>query len=79
MTVLLVFLYLIDANNSVLLLYACAHKISLKYLFPEKNCHRNVLLKMTGQFDLEVKIQGQGSPTMVHDTSFEGGLPTCQI
>jgi hypothetical protein len=24
------------ANKSVLLLYACAHKISLKYLFPEK-------------------------------------------
>ena len=34
--VLLVFLYLIAANKSVLLLYACAHKISLKYLFPEK-------------------------------------------
>jgi hypothetical protein len=33
--VLLVFLYLIAANNSVLLLYAYAHKISLKYLFPE--------------------------------------------
>ena len=31
-----VFLYLIAANKSVLLLYACAHKISLKYLFPEK-------------------------------------------
>ena len=29
------FLYLIALNNSVLLLYACAHKISLKYLFPE--------------------------------------------
>jgi hypothetical protein len=34
--VLLVFLYFIAANKSVLLLYACAHKISLKYLFPEK-------------------------------------------
>ena len=33
----------------------------------------------TNQFDLEVKIQGQRSPTMVHDTSFGGGLPTCQI
>ena len=35
--VLLVFLYLIAANKSVLLLYACAHEISLKYLFPENN------------------------------------------
>jgi hypothetical protein len=35
-TLLLVFLYLIAANKSVLLLYACADKISLKYLFPEK-------------------------------------------
>ena len=35
-TLLLVFLYLIASNKSVLLLYACAHKISLKYLFPEK-------------------------------------------
>ena len=34
--VLLVFLYFIAANNSVLLLYAYAHEISLKYLFPEK-------------------------------------------
>jgi hypothetical protein len=34
--VLLVFLYFITDNNRVLLLYACAHKISLKYLFPEK-------------------------------------------
>jgi hypothetical protein len=34
--VLPVFLYLISANNSVLLLYAYVHKISLKYLFPEK-------------------------------------------
>ena len=34
--VLSVFLYLIATNNSVLLLYACVHKISLKYLFPEK-------------------------------------------
>ena len=33
---LLVFLYLIAANNNVLVLYACAHKISLTYLFPEK-------------------------------------------
>jgi hypothetical protein len=33
----------------------------------------------TNQVDLEVKIQGQRSPTMVHDTSFGGGLPTCQI
>jgi hypothetical protein len=47
-TLLLVFLYLIAANKSVLLLYACAHKISLKYIFPEKNCHRNMLLKMPG-------------------------------
>ena len=30
------FLYLYAANKSVLLLYACAHKISLKYLFLEK-------------------------------------------
>ena len=44
--VLLVFLCLIAANKSVLLLYACAHKISLNYLFPGKNCHRNMLLKM---------------------------------
>ena len=34
--VLLVFLYLNAANKSMLLLHACAHKISLKYLFPEK-------------------------------------------
>jgi hypothetical protein len=34
--VLLVFIYLIAANKTVLLLYAYAHKISLKYLFPEK-------------------------------------------
>ena len=34
--VLLVFLYLIAANKSVLLLYACAHKTSLKYFFQEK-------------------------------------------
>jgi hypothetical protein len=27
----------ISCNNSVLLLYACAHEISLKYLFPEQN------------------------------------------
>jgi hypothetical protein len=33
--VLIVFLNRIAANKSVLLLYACAHKI-LKYLFPEK-------------------------------------------
>jgi hypothetical protein len=33
--VLIVFLNLIADNKSVLLLYACAHKI-LKYLFPEK-------------------------------------------
>ena len=36
-TLLLVIVYLIAANKSVLLLYACVHKISLKYLFPEKN------------------------------------------
>ena len=30
-------LTLIAANKRVLLLYACAHKILLKYLFPEKN------------------------------------------
>jgi hypothetical protein len=35
-TLLLFFLYLIAANKSVLLLHACANKISLKYLFPEK-------------------------------------------
>jgi hypothetical protein len=35
--VFLVFLYFIAANSSVLLLYACAHKISLKYLFPKQN------------------------------------------
>jgi len=29
------FIYIIAANNSVLLLHACAHKISIKYLFPE--------------------------------------------
>ena len=35
--VLLVFLYLIiAANKSVLALYACVHKISLKYIFPEQ-------------------------------------------
>ena len=33
--VLPVYLYLIAANNSVLLLYACVYKISLTYLFPE--------------------------------------------
>ena len=35
-TLLLVFLCLIAANKSVLSLYACAHKISLKYLFSRK-------------------------------------------
>jgi hypothetical protein len=34
--VLLVILYLIAANESVLLLYVCAHKISLKYLFEKQ-------------------------------------------
>jgi hypothetical protein len=34
--VLLVILYLMAANESVLLLYVCAHKISLKYLFQEQ-------------------------------------------
>ena len=33
-SIYLVFLYLNAANKRVLLLYACAHKISLKYLFP---------------------------------------------
>jgi hypothetical protein len=33
----------------------------------------------TDQFDLEVKVQGQMSPTMVRDTSSGGGLPTCKI
>jgi hypothetical protein len=33
----------------------------------------------TTQFDLEVKVQGQRSPTMVRNTSSRGGLPTCQI
>jgi hypothetical protein len=37
-----VFLYLIAANKGVLVLYACVHKISLKYLFPEKICHQNM-------------------------------------
>jgi hypothetical protein len=36
LAVLHVFLYLIASNNRVLLLYACIHKISLKYLFPEE-------------------------------------------
>jgi hypothetical protein len=47
--VLIVFLNLIAANKSVLLLYACAHKI-LKYLFPEKNAIEIhcVLLKFKG-------------------------------
>jgi len=31
-------------SGGVLLLYA--HKILLKYLFPEKNIHRNMLSKM---------------------------------
>ena len=31
------------------------------------------------RFDLEVKIQGQRSSTMVRDTSSGGGLPTCQM
>jgi len=31
------------------------------------------------QFDLEVKVQGQKSPTMVRDISSGDGLPTCQI
>ena len=31
------------------------------------------------RFDLEVKIQGQRSPTMVRNTSSGGGLPTCHI
>jgi hypothetical protein len=44
----LVFLYFIAANNSVLLLYACAHEISLKYLFPEKKYPRNMLKKIPG-------------------------------
>ena len=34
---LLLFSYLIAANKNVLLLDACAHKISLTYLLPEKN------------------------------------------
>jgi hypothetical protein len=34
--VFLIFWYFIAANNSVLLLYACTHEISLKYLFPEQ-------------------------------------------
>ena len=42
------FKYFIAANNSVLLVYACAHEISLKYLFPEKKCHRNMLSKIPG-------------------------------
>jgi hypothetical protein len=33
-------------SGRVLLLYAGAHKISLKYLFPEKIVHRNVFSKM---------------------------------
>jgi hypothetical protein len=38
--VLLVLLYLIAANKSVLLLYACAHKISLKYLIEKNSIER---------------------------------------
>ena len=34
--VLLLILYLIATNESVLLLYDCAHTISLKYLFQEQ-------------------------------------------
>jgi hypothetical protein len=33
----------------------------------------------TDQFNLEVKVQGQRSPTIVRDTSSGAGLPTCQI
>jgi len=44
---LLVFLYLIAAYASVLLLYAGDQKISLKDLFQEIFFHRNMLSKMT--------------------------------
>ena len=33
----------------------------------------------TDQFDIEVNVQGQMSPTMVRDTSSGCGLPTSQI
>ena len=46
--VLLVFLYLYAANKSVLLLYACAHKISLKYLFLEKKLPSKYVVKYAG-------------------------------
>ena len=59
--VLLVFLYLIAANKSVLVLYACAHKISLKYLFPEniaieiccQNCQECNTFYVTTFFSIE--------------------------
>jgi putative effector of murein hydrolase len=41
-----ILLLLMPVSGSVLLVYAGAHKISLKYLFPEKKVHRNVLSKM---------------------------------
>jgi hypothetical protein len=33
-------------SGSELLFYADANKISLKYIFPEKNVHRHMLSKM---------------------------------
>ena len=49
--VLLVFLYLIAANKSVLLLYACAHKTSLKYFFQEKIAIEICCLKCLSAFN----------------------------
>jgi hypothetical protein len=40
--------------------------------------YQNATNKMTVCYG-KIKIQGQRSPTMVHDTSSGGGLPTCQI
>jgi hypothetical protein len=39
-------LLLMTVSGSVLLLYAGAHKISLKYLFPEKNIHMSKMHEM---------------------------------
>jgi cytochrome b561 len=41
-----ILLLLMPVLGSVLLLYAGAHNISLKYLFPEKKVHRSMLSKM---------------------------------
>ena len=39
---------------------------------------RTRFVRCRDRFDLEVKIKGQRSPTMVRDTLSGGGLPTCQ-